>query len=64
MTTSTWYQVAPADKDALLIALIVDRFGGRADATSDFEKYLKEHNIPYRFNNWVWASVPIVEDRT
>jgi hypothetical protein len=39
-------------KDHLLLALIADRFGGNACATSHFMKFLNSKEIPYHFDTW------------
>jgi hypothetical protein len=47
-----WVTVAPGQKDALLLALIVERFGGRVDAVDRFREWLKARGVPHEFHNW------------
>lgn len=42
----------PEAKDQLLLALVVDRFGGNPRAFHNLEEYLKAKAIPYDFNSW------------
>ena len=44
--------VKPEHKDALLLALLADRFGGDSCATSHFMKFLDSKGIPYDFETW------------
>ena len=48
-----WATVAPDQKDALLLALIVERFGGQGDAVDRFRGWLTAHGIPHEFHNWM-----------
>ena len=48
-----WATVAPDQKDALLLALIADRFGGQGDAVDRFRDWLTAHGIPHEFHNWM-----------
>jgi hypothetical protein len=44
-----WVTVRAADKDALLLNLLVDRFVHEADETTAFRKWLKAKGIPHEF---------------
>ncbi len=44
--------VEPAHKDALLLALLADRFHGDSRASSHFQQYLDAKGIPYDFDTW------------
>ena len=44
--------VKPEHKDALLLALLADRFGGDPRASSHFQAYLDAKGIPYDFDTW------------
>lgn len=48
-----WATVAPGQKDALLLALIAERFAGQGDAVDRFRGWLTAHGIPHEFHNWM-----------
>lgn len=44
--------VKPEHKDVLLLALLADRLGGDARATSHFTQFLEAKGIAYEFDTW------------
>jgi hypothetical protein len=48
-----WIIVDQQQKDHLLLSLIKDKFGGNAQAFSNFQDYLINEGIPYDFDSWV-----------
>ena len=48
-----WIVVDQKQKDNLLLSLIKDKFGGNAQAFSNFKDYLIKEGIPYDFDSWV-----------
>jgi len=48
-----WIVVEQQHKDHLLLSLIKDKFGGSAQAFSNFQDYLTKEGIPYDFDSWV-----------
>ena len=48
-----WVEVPAAAKDALLFALLKDKYAGNPGAVTDFEKYLIQHGIPQKTDFWV-----------
>ena len=44
--------VKQKQKDLLLLSLIKEKFGGTAQAFSNFREYLIKEGIPYEFGSW------------
>lgn len=44
--------VKQEQKDLLLLSLIEEKFGGNAQAFSNFRDYLIKKGIPYEFGSW------------
>ncbi|HRE21367.1 MAG TPA: hypothetical protein PKW21_10090 [Rhabdaerophilum sp.] len=47
-----WYALKPTSTQALLVALVRDRFGGKPDALAKFRELLEQNNISAEFGFW------------
>jgi hypothetical protein len=47
-----WVEVPAAHKDALLLALIAEKFGGRERALEDFRDWCRERSLEHRWVVW------------
>jgi hypothetical protein len=48
-----WMAVPAAAKDALLFALLKEKYTGNRSALFDFKEFLKQHNIPQKSDFWI-----------
>jgi hypothetical protein len=44
--------VPAAEKDSLLLALVLERYKGNPDAVEDFRRWCESNGVPCRFSTW------------